>query len=101
MIAIVQITPVTTTASDINVVLTDRKKNNRIKTLNAREPKRNNFISACILSATTVLISGNPLKWVCILVALEKESTVLVILFITSVLSFEFRISLLIRTPIR
>ena len=40
-----QITPNKTTASDNNMVLTDRKNNNKIIALKTNEPIKNNLIS--------------------------------------------------------
>ena len=43
--ATVHTTPITTTLREINVVLIDLKNRNKINTLNASEPNKNNFIS--------------------------------------------------------
>ncbi len=75
------ITPISTTANDSNIVLTDLKNINNIIADSANEPSKNHFISVFILSATNVFIKGSPLNRVSIFVASVKAFVFTIMLF--------------------
>ena len=101
MIPTLHITPKITTSKESSVVFTERKNNNSIRELSIKEPSKKNFISCCILSATTVRINGSPLKCASIFVWAEKVSTAVEISATIRVRTGEFSESLLMRTPIK
>ena len=77
------------------------KNSNKINALNKSEPIKKYFISFLTLSAICVRISGKPLKCVSILVDVSNASTAVLISAIIKVRLDEFKVSLLIRTPIK